>query len=77
LLPYEPLIRIPENIPYFPADKTPFFSVFWVAKMQGVLYAEYIHVDTFYKIGVPKSKGVLSVGVLSTGKYGTLNEKLV
>jgi hypothetical protein len=24
--------------------------------MQGVLYAEYIHIYTFYKIGVPKSK---------------------
>jgi hypothetical protein len=36
--------------------------------MQGVLYAEYIHVHTFYKIGVPKSKGVLSVGGLIYGK---------
>ncbi len=38
----------------------PPFSQFWgLPKCRGVLYAEYIHVYTFYKIRVPKSKGGL------------------
>ncbi len=47
-----------------------FLGFLGLPKCRRVLYAKYIHAYTFYKIGVPKSMGVLSVGVLSTGKYG-------
>jgi hypothetical protein len=45
--------------------------------MQKVLYAEYIHIYTFFffftKLGFQKVWGSYLKGVLSTGKYGTVN----
>jgi hypothetical protein len=42
--------------------RPPFSQFLGLPKCKGVLYAEYIHIYTFYIILVPKSKGVLSVG---------------
>jgi hypothetical protein len=40
----------------------PFSQFLGLPKCSRVLCAEYIHAYTFYKIGVPKSKGGLTVG---------------